>query len=71
MLSEMVDVKVGSPQGSVISPLLFLILTADLEEWVSQGRTVTYADDMSYYMEAKTREEVQEGLRKLATDVLS
>ncbi len=67
----MVDVKVGSPQGSVISPLLFLILTADLEEWVSQGRTVTYADDMSYYMEAKTREEVQEGLRKLATDVLS
>ncbi len=70
-LSEEVNVTVGSPQGSVISPLLFLILTADLEEWVSQGRTVTYADDTTCYVEAKTREEVREGLRKSATEVLS
>jgi hypothetical protein len=30
--SEMIDITVGSPQGSVISPLLFLIMTCDLEE---------------------------------------
>jgi hypothetical protein len=30
--SEMIDITVGSPQGSVISPLLFLIMTSNLEE---------------------------------------
>ena len=69
--SEMVGITVGSPQGSVISPLLFLLLTADMEEWVTEGATLTYADDTTCYAAADSREEVRQILTKSAIEILA
>jgi hypothetical protein len=68
--SEMIDITVGSPQGSLISPLLFLIMTCDLEEWLSEGSAVTLADDTTCYAMAPTNEEVRHILVGSAEEIL-
>ena len=66
----MAQVGAGSPQGSVISPLLFLIMVADVEEWVGGGvRVISYADDTSVYVVAENKELVRSGLQKAAKSV--
>ena len=45
--SEALEIEVGSPQGSVLSPLLFLILTSDIGLVVPELDIVTYADDIT------------------------
>ena len=41
---------VGSPRGLILSPLLFLILVLDLEEWVTEGHILSHANDTSSYV---------------------
>ena len=68
--SHMTKVGAGSPQGSVISPLLFLIMVADLEEWVDEAvQVITYADDTSVYVVAESKERVRQGLQRAARSV--
>lgn len=44
--SEKWDIKRGVPQGSVLGPVLFLLLTNDLPDWLQNScQTVMYADD--------------------------
>ncbi len=69
--SEILDITVGSPQGSVISPLLFLIMVSDLEEWVSEGSILSYADDTTCYAFAKDKSEVRRILEQSAVEILS
>ena len=69
--SQMMDITVGSPQGSVVSPLLFLILVADIGEWVSEGSLMSYADDTSIYYANQCKEKVWKVLEKSAREVLS
>ena len=69
--SNMAEVNVGSPQGSVISPLLFLIMVADLEEWLTTGAALSFADDTTVYAIAKTKPEVRQMLQNAANDVLA
>ena len=69
--SQQSEVKVGSPQGSILSPLLFLIMVADMEEWVKEGILICYADDTSVYAIAKNEEEVRRVLEKAAREVLA
>ena len=65
--SEMKGVGAGSPQGSVISPLLFLIMVADVEEWVNKEvQVIAYADDTSVYIVADSKELVRQGLQEAA-----
>jgi hypothetical protein len=63
-------VTVGSPQGSILSPLLFLILTSDMPEVVTEGTIVTYADDTTVYVMHKDREAVYTGLEKAGDKIL-
>jgi hypothetical protein len=69
--SKMISITAGSPQGSVISALLFLIMTCDLEEWLSEGMSITLAGDTTCYAVAQTREEVHHILEKSAKEILA
>ena len=44
-LSEPVELCYGTPQGSRLSPLLFIILMADLDQWTSDSQLSNFADD--------------------------
>ncbi len=69
--SPIVNVTIGSPQGSVISPLLFLILVADIETWISKAKALSYADDTTVYYAAKSKIEVRRTLEVAANEVLT
>jgi len=40
-LSKIVEIKNGTPQGSVISPLLFLIMINDLPDAIRNSEMIT------------------------------
>ena len=44
-LSETKTTSIGCPQGSLLSPLLFLIYIADVDLWVREMKVRGYADD--------------------------
>lgn len=69
--SGLVDIKIGSPQGSILSPLLFLVMVADVQEWIDHGEILSYADDTSCYVAGNTTTEVIKGLESAATGVLN
>ena len=64
------NLEAGSPQGSKVSPLLFLALVADLEHWVPDAKVLSYADDTTIYTTGKTKKEVKEKLQRAAEKVL-
>ncbi len=56
--SKIEDVMVGSPQGSVLSPLLFIIQTSDMPEAIKRASSSTYADDTLIYTGQQKQEMV-------------
>ena len=63
--SKTVEVKIGTPQGSRLSPLLFNILTCDLNLYMTNGLCCNFADDTSVSVNEKNQEDM---LRKLESD---
>lgn len=56
VLSESCDIDVGTPQGSVLGPLLFILYVNDLARYISGARIFMYADDTSIVVSADTYE---------------
>ena len=69
-VSASVDIKVGTPQGSRISPLLFICLMADLDLYTDQSLLSNFADDTQSVIIADTEEQVKEIAKKEANSVI-
>ncbi|XP_046683635.1 uncharacterized protein LOC124369627 [Homalodisca vitripennis] len=54
--SEELGLNYGVPQGSILSPFLFLIYVNDVGSSVQQGRLVQYADDTTLYLNSESQE---------------
>ena len=67
--SDVTAITSGVPQGSVLGPLLFLVLINNLPEYVSENNTVRlFADDCMLYRRIQTHEDssqLQEDLNSL------
>ena len=44
-LSTAKEVNIGTPQGSRLSPLLFIVLMADMDLWTENSMLLNFADD--------------------------
>ena len=58
------ELSLGTPQGSRLSPLLFNILTCDLDLYMKNGMCCNFADDTSISVEAETETEMIQKLEK-------
>ena len=54
--SRWITIKNGVPQGSILGPLLFLVLVSDLYKSVCNGKYHMYADDTQLYYTCKVNQ---------------
>ena len=69
-ISEQLKTEYGVPQGGILSPLIFIIYGADLEEWTKHSSILTYADDTSTSCHGKSQEEVMVKLEEDSKNIL-
>lgn len=64
--SEMHEIRLGVPQGSVLGPLMFLLFVNDMSLSIKTKCLTLYADDTSVIEAANTPMELQEALNNTA-----
>ena len=69
-VSSMLDIEIGTPQGSRISPLLFCIIMADLDLHTDQSGLVNFADDTQSVIISNTTEEMIETTKKESKEII-
>ena len=69
-LSNPLNLESGLPQGGILSPIIFTLYGADLEDWLKNSKAFNYADDTSTSSKANTMEEMKEKLEVDAVEVL-
>lgn len=52
--SDIQDINIGTPQGSVLGPLIFLLFVNDLPDHITQGKVFMYADDTTIVLSDET-----------------
>ena len=70
-MSSSQEMNIGTPQGSRLSPLLFLCLIADLELWTENSVLSNFADDTQSIIISDNTEKVLEIATKEANSVVS
>lgn len=58
--SDSYETELGTPQGGVLGPLLFLLYINDLPSYIQDGRVFMYADDTTIVVTAKSYIELNE-----------
>ena len=70
-LSSTQDIEIGTPQGSRLSPLLFICLLADMNLWTEESKLSNFADDTQSIVVGDNVEETLEITKKEANNVIS
>jgi hypothetical protein len=60
----------GVPQGGILSPIIFIIYGADMEEWITHSSISTYADETSSSCQDSVEQVVIEQLEEDAKSIL-
>ncbi len=69
-LSDPIDLPFGSPQGSCLSPCLFIILISDVDLWIENSELMGYCDDTSGVASGKSEAEAVSKLEQDAKGIL-
>merc|ERR1712055_973207 len=56
--SEILDTKIGVPQGSTLGPLLFILYINDMSNSLSNLKVVHFADDSTLHLSMKKNENI-------------
>ena len=70
-MSSIQEMNTGTPQGSRLSPLLFICLMADMNLWIENSKLSNFADDTQSIVISDTVEEALEITAKEANNVIS
>ena len=62
--SESFSPSSGVPQGSILGPLLFLIIFNDLTDVIEYSKVIKYADDTVLFVSGKTATDITEELNR-------
>ena len=62
LISDSYEMNIGTPQGSVLAPLLFLLFVNDLS---LPGVTIKYADDTSVAISAENEDDLQGKIKQI------
>ena len=65
------DMETGTPQGSRLSPLLFICLMADMDLWTNQSLLSNFADDTQSLISCDSLEEAIETTKNESNSVIS
>ena len=69
--SSLKEMKSGVPQGSVLSPVLFLLYINNLPINIHGGRTVLFADDTKVQIEATSANILNEKIKDVVQQLSS
>ena len=69
-ISDVQNLDVGVPQGSVLGPILFTIFINDVTQYVAEGTCNLYADDTVVYFQGKSCADINTSLQ-ICIDQLS
>ena len=69
-LSNPLGLTSGVPQGGILSPIVFTIYGADMEDWMSHSTLFNYADDTSSSLADRSVETIKEKLESDAEKML-
>ena len=70
-ISSALEMETGTPQGSRMSPLLFIILMADMDLWIDNSKLSNFADDTQSLIISDNVEEALEITTKEANKVIN
>ena len=76
--SSPIDLTHGVPQGSILGPLLFLVMVSELPSYVTYGvsknvnvNMMCYADDSTLYASSKCEVSLQRELERMSNRLLT
>ena len=70
-VSQPKNIPCGTPQGGILSPFLFLVMIADIQEYIVHSSVEGYADDVNSTTVGETEEEVVKLMEEDAKNMLS